>query len=134
MQRIAQIPDTKRQTRNMSHVMPNLTIKQVSEIPSYTLRFWEKEFEGILIPLGQVRVFRLCLGVLCLKSQIRHPLLRGLHFLSENNYDLVGTAHPTMCYAGVFVGWAVSTKKRINFRKSVNYFCGDMKDATNSNI
>jgi len=33
--------------------MHNLTIKQASEItgiPSYTLRFWEKEFEGILIP------------------------------------------------------------------------------------
>ena len=58
-----------------------------------------------------------------------HPSLRGLHFLPENNYDLVGTAHPTMCHAGVFVGWAVPTKKRINFRKSVNYFCGDMKDA-----
>ncbi|MEA3416875.1 MAG: hypothetical protein U9R02_12095 [Thermodesulfobacteriota bacterium] len=49
--------------------------------------------------------------------------------MPENNYDLVGTAHPTMCYAGFFVGWAVPTKKRINFRKSVNYFCGDMKDA-----
>lgn len=37
----------------MSHAMPNLTIKQVSEItgiPPYTLRFWEKEFEGVLIP------------------------------------------------------------------------------------
>ncbi|RZB34886.1 MAG: hypothetical protein SRB1_00654 [Desulfobacteraceae bacterium Eth-SRB1] len=37
----------------MSHAMHNLTIKQVSEItgiPSYTLRFWEKEFDGILIP------------------------------------------------------------------------------------
>ncbi len=45
--------------------------------------------------------------------------LRGLHFLPENNYDLVGTAHPTMCYAGVFVGWAVPTKKRINYKKSV---------------
>ena len=37
----------------MSHTMHNLTIKQVSEItsiPTYTLRFWEKEFEGVLIP------------------------------------------------------------------------------------
>ena len=35
------------------HTMRYLTIKQVSEItgiPSYTLRFWEKEFEGILMP------------------------------------------------------------------------------------
>lgn len=34
--------------------MRYLTIKQVSEItgiPAYTLRFWEKEFEGILVPL-----------------------------------------------------------------------------------
>ncbi len=34
--------------------MPYSTIKQVSQItgiPSYTLRFWEKEFEGILVPL-----------------------------------------------------------------------------------
>lgn len=53
MQRVAQIPDTKRQPQNMSHTMHNLTIKQVSEItsiPTYTLRFWEKEFEGVLIP------------------------------------------------------------------------------------
>lgn len=52
-QRVAQIPNTKRQTQDMSHAMHNLTIKQASEItgiPSYTLRFWEKEFEGILIP------------------------------------------------------------------------------------
>jgi hypothetical protein len=53
MQRVAQMPDTKIQTQNMSHAMHNLTIKQASEItgiPSHTLRFWEKEFEGILIP------------------------------------------------------------------------------------
>lgn len=34
-------------------IMQYLTIKQVSEItgiPSYTLRFWEKEFDGILVP------------------------------------------------------------------------------------
>ena len=33
--------------------MPYSTIKQVSKItgvPSYTLRFWEQEFEGILAP------------------------------------------------------------------------------------
>jgi len=33
--------------------MRYLTIKQVSQvtgIPCYTLRFWEKEFEGILVP------------------------------------------------------------------------------------
>ena len=59
----------------------------------------------------------------------KYPSLSGLHFSPENNYDLVGTAHPTMCHAGVFVGWAVPTKKRINFRKSANYFWGDMKDA-----
>ena len=37
----------------MSKVMHNLTIKQVSEImdiPPYTLRFWEKEFQDILTP------------------------------------------------------------------------------------
>lgn len=37
----------------MSHVMHKLTIKQVSEItdiPPYTLRFWEKEFQDILVP------------------------------------------------------------------------------------
>jgi DNA-binding transcriptional MerR regulator len=47
------LQNTKRQTRNISHTMHNLTIKQASEItgiPPYTLRFWEKEFEGILIP------------------------------------------------------------------------------------
>ncbi len=34
--------------------MSNLTIKQVSHltgIPTHTLRFWEKEFDGILVPL-----------------------------------------------------------------------------------
>ncbi len=36
------------------HTMSYLTIKQVSQItglPTHTLRFWEKEFEGILDPL-----------------------------------------------------------------------------------
>jgi DNA-binding transcriptional MerR regulator len=53
MQRVVWIPKTKRQARNMSKVMHNLTIKQVSEImdiPPYTLRFWEKEFQDILTP------------------------------------------------------------------------------------
>ncbi len=34
--------------------MSNLTIKEVSEltsIPTHTLRFWEKEFDSILVPL-----------------------------------------------------------------------------------
>lgn len=38
----------------MTNDMNNLTIKQVSEItdiPPYTLRFWEKEFQDILVPL-----------------------------------------------------------------------------------
>ena len=53
MQSAVWIPKTKRQALNMSKVMHNLTIKQVSEItdiPPYTLRFWEKEFQDILTP------------------------------------------------------------------------------------
>jgi len=38
----------------MNRLQPHLTIQQISQklkIPKPTLRFWEKEFEGILIPL-----------------------------------------------------------------------------------
>ena len=44
---------TGKQTHKKPFIMQYLTIKQVSEItgiPPYTLRFWEREFDGILIP------------------------------------------------------------------------------------
>ena len=43
----------KKQTVRTQSTMHYLTIQQVSRItgiPPYTLRFWEKEFEGILAP------------------------------------------------------------------------------------
>ena len=73
--------------------MSNLTIKQVSHltgIPTHTLRFWEKEFDGILVPLrtqgGQRRYNSESISLI---ESIKHFKDRGLS-LSMIHQRIVG--------------------------------------------